>query len=349
MDLTYVPFKSQRRFGVEIEVNRKLTTKALTTAVDTALSKKITSVDRWGYSCNNKNWIVKPDSSCGDTGNKNNDGGGYEIVSAVGRGSKHLLNIDNVTQALLESKAQVNPFCGLHCQVEIKDFNENQAAILLAYWCKIEDIMSQAVPQHRRGSYHCVPHTKRKMWSKINHKTSIRDFWEIMRLRDLGPSGKRNTITLVNYQRTNVTSGQWSRFDRPTVELRYPESSLYSYDVKNWARLFVHFVEHISTAAGPANYSPSNLQDCLAILGLDHHYGDSFGILSPGLHETCCWFLFRLYKYASTQSLKAEVLAYYKKIVSEKIKWPYDFSQVNTLSLPKEDNVRTSKYVKQSI
>lgn len=320
----YIAFKSKRRFGVEIEVNRVVSRSILAEAVNDALmSSGLTPNCRtssWGYCCNNSDWIVKTDSSCGDSGNKK-DGGGYEIASSVGKGYKHLLLIEDVTRSLKKCGAKTNDYCGLHCQVEIKDFTYSQASCLLAYWCKLEKLFSHTVPNRRNNSIHCRPFTSLYIWRDAKSITNAKDFWYTMRLKNLNAEAKRNTITLVNYQRTHSDSFTWNNFNRPTVELRFPESSLNGYDVKNWARLFVHFVESCSERKFPGNLESVDLDEFLFILGLK---GNSScpTILSPGLYETKLWLLTRLLQFSSSKRIK-------KKAYDEIQKMSYEGYQKN--------------------
>jgi len=329
MNVKYAAFQTKRRFGVEIEINRHLNQQRLVNIVNDAVGDKLCEQTGWGYSCNNTRWIVKPDSSCGDLGDREKDGGGYEIASAVGSTSKHINKIEAVVDALKQSKAEVNPFCGLHVQVEIRDFSDQQAATLLAYWCRIERIIGHAVPKHRIQNLHCKFHTlNKKLWPSAELTTNAKDFWHIMKLKSsLGAPAKRNTMTLINYQRTKSHSYEWDLFDRPTVELRLPESSLDSYDVKNWARLFVHFVETCANKEFPKTLQLAKFDEMLEILGLRDSQSQS-SILSPGLFETKCWLLHRFQKYARSQQVSRVVSKCWQQMVSPMISWRFAFPQV---------------------
>ena len=335
MKVKYLQFCSKRTYGVEIEVNRDLTQNALRDVVNVALGDNVATTSGWGYTCNNDYWVVKPDSSCGDLGNKNADAGGYEVVSDVGRGVSHLLDITKVTAELKKAKAKTNNYCGFHCQVEIKDFKTADAATLLAYWCKVESFVGEMLPSRRLTSPHCRAFTdSRTKWTKAKKITTAADFWKLMKLSAFGANAKRNTITLVNYQRSKSTAPQWNYFHRPTVELRYPESSIESFEVKNWTRLFVNFVDRCYGRTFPENLQPASFREALIILGLKDP--DYFTILSPGLFETKCWLLYRLNKYttkAMTQQLLREE---WRSMHAPDLKWKFDFPQVLLPELPKK-------------
>jgi len=340
MRVKYLKFESDRRYGVEIEMNRQLEPVKVASLVNDAIGSHMATTSGWGYSCNNDLWIVKPDSSCGDLGDKHQDGGGYEVASAVGRGRSHLAAITAVTESLKKGKAKVNNHCGFHCQVEIDDFDNARAAILLAYWCKIESFMTHILPPHRLKTSHCRRFTTKDSWSTNRRLTNPTDFWHAMKLKKMGASAKRTTLTLVNFQRSRSTGSEWSWFKRPTVELRYPESSLESYDVKNWTRFFVHFVETCANRPFPDDLKQGGLRDVLIILGLKTE--DNFSVLSPGLFETKCWLLHRLKTYCRSSKLRSEMFAEAGSIFSENLKWKFDFPQVLPPKKPKLGNSRKS-------
>lgn len=331
MNAEYIAFKSQRRFGVEVEVNRFVAQSSLVDIINTVLAGDQRASQRpWCFSCDNKDWEIKTDASCGDTGNRN-DGGGFEIASSVGKGVKHLTRVEKVVDALQKNYVKVNRYCGLHCQVEIKDFSIKQAATLLAYWCKIEPWLPHLAPSFRDGSMHCVPHIKTtgfgtfKKLKNVEHEDRANVFWKHMKLKGLGAKDKRNTITLVNFQRTRSQSGQWISFNRPTVELRYPESSLESFDAKNWSRMFLHFVDSCAEREFPNNLKAATFEELLEILGLKSSKAST--ILSPGLYETLCWLLYRMDKWGKPK-VRGFAKRYYNYISTPYGKWKFKFPQV---------------------
>ena len=351
MNIDYLTFKSNRRFGVEFEVNRQITQQGLVEAVRAAIPKVQCHIEGWHYDCNNAGWVVKTDSSCGDQGNKHLDGGGYEIVSCVGSGIEHLLNIERVAESLSKAGAITNNHCGFHCHVEINDLEAVNAATLLAYWCKIEPLMGNIVPKHRLRSKHCKFFTKHR--TKFPAVVAISDplrFWELMKLRTLGPEAKRTTLTLVNYQRTKFPDGSFGAFNRPTVELRLPEGTVNPFDVKNWVRLFIHFVDTCSFKHFPCGIQAANFKESLEILGLLTPDSD-VSVLSPGLFETKIWLLNRLYTYASTSQLRKEVFDYYTKIAMPDMEWNFPLLKLHNdfLAESKEaEKIKQSKLQKKN-
>jgi len=290
-----------------MEVNSKLPMASLLHAVNStgAFARTVP----WGYSINNQDWEIKPDSTCGDMGKKEIDGGGFEAISPPHSGFSHLNEIEKVAEALARSGAQVNNHCGVHCHVEIKDFDTVCAATLAAYWCKIEKIISNMTPRHRTAhatSKYCRLLTTKHTIEKKKYDPG--SFWQLIKPKNLGPTGKRTAISFVNYLRSKSSSSQWENFvGRCTVELRLPEGSVNSLDVKNWVRMFVHFVESCRSRPFPDDISfVSSLKEALHVLGLQSNADEEFWLLSPGLFDTKVWVLNRILRFSESESLKAE-------------------------------------------
>lgn len=313
--IEYKNFQSKRKFGVEIEVGSKNTHQKLCQMVDATIGHKKCLQMEWGYTCNNNYWCVKPDSSCGDTGKKE-DAYGYEVVSPASHGSKHLKSIEAVSRSLTNNGANVNKYCGLHCQVDIGEYSYSQAINILAYWYKSETYFGGMVPEHRITNAHCKLFSQnmfnRRRWEKC--KSAI-ELWNVSKPRTLEAAGKRSAITLINYFRTyhnegNLYNEQFDGFKRPTVELRLPEGTIDCRNVKNWCRMFVHFVESVKGREFPENMNLiSDIDEFLEALGLRMN---NTCVLSPGLHETRNWVLKRLVKYSKNDKIRE--LAY-KKII----------------------------------
>lgn len=307
MDVLYRTFDSRRRFGVEMEVNRKLTQQQLSQLVKIAHGNHPVDITGWGYTNNNVLWTVKPDSTCGDAGE-----GGFEVVSPALEGVHHLLDVGRVATSLEKGGAVVNNNCGLHVHVEIKDFGDADAATLLAHWFKIEKVVVNMVPRHRTngdGGKYCRLFAKKGSLPK--EEFGIAEFWALYRPKKLDPKGKRTSITLVNYARTKLYDGEWDYFDRPTVELRLPEGTLDAENVMNWARFFICFVEAVKGKPFPASVGAENIEGVMNILGLAAE-GKPL-ILSPGLYATKRWILNRIIEFGRSAKMKDSA----KKLLSD--------------------------------
>lgn len=301
--VVFLSFVSERKFGVEMEVNAKLSQNALADVIYRCGMN--CNVVGWGYTIGNTQWEVKPDSTCGDTGKKVNGVGGYEAISPAARGSDHLLNIEKVAAGLAKAGAVVNKYCGFHCHVEITDFDDYKAAVTAANWLRLERLIAHMVPPHR------VSQTGGKYCRLLSSKHTINahdlydatSFWRLVKPRTLNPEGKRTAISFINYCRSKHPD--WSSFrNRVTVELRLPEGSLNPADAKNWARFFVHFVDTCASRQFPTNLSFVGIEDGLQIMGLADKEKPT--ILSAGLYETRMWVLNRILRFSRSESLKKE-------------------------------------------
>lgn len=316
-------FKSKRKFGVEIEVNQSISPQYLSSIVSKSLKVECYQED-WGYTCNNNYWVVKPDSSCGDNG----IGKGYEIISPASSGIKHLKRIEKAADVLRVKKAKANDYCGFHCQVEIADFSKVDVACLLAWWIKMEPIVACMLPSRRINNIYCRLFCNKK--SKLKILESLlkhpEDFAEAIAPKTLDRLSKRTSITVVNYFRTLSKSYSWKSFNRPTVELRLPESSLNGYDVKNWSRFFIQFVECVYKKELPNDFKPMNLDQFFNFLNIGDEQNT---ILSAGMLETKLWILFRINQHSSKKTVSKDALNTFNLLWSDKCDWRYPFPKVS--------------------
>jgi hypothetical protein len=289
-------------------------------------------VSGWGHTRNNSYWHVKTDSTCGDLGYKK-DTGGFEVASFVASGYKDLCAVGRAVNALRVAGAQVNKNCGLHIHADIRDYSFKMATQLLANWLRIEPIVYEAVPEHRRENIYCVSMRKKIKLGKLDYLSST-ELQSRLGTHTAAEHDRRVSLNFCNY----VQGG-----DIRTVELRLPESTLNHYTVKHWIRLFINFVAISKRAevknnekkrpditkygydyddtellaasmerfkkyapeykevADKLDVSPANLTKTLEILGLQG--SDQFYILSKHLRATKIWFLRRILKYSTNLSL----------------------------------------------
>lgn len=292
LPVAYIKFATKRAFGVEYEVNRKLSLEQLAAVVKKADTKKqCISSNHYQQDYGNDYWHVKFDRSCGEKTNE----GGWEVASYKASGAKDLIKIAKMASALKESGAEVNNNCGFHIHVEIADFNTNQAATLAANWMKIERVMQEILPKHRRNNNYCQLLTSRFRIGTEEHTPTT--FWAMVRPHSYDNTERRVALNLCNFA-LNAPN-------RRTVELRTPEGTLVEKDAKNWIRLFVHFVNDCKKREFPRNLTSVNdLHEAVTVLGL--HHEDPFYILSKGLYETKIWFLRRIIKYSGIRKYVQE-------------------------------------------
>jgi Putative amidoligase enzyme len=298
LPVQYVKFVTKRCFGVEIEVNRKLSVQQLAKIVQEADPKRqVMSTQSYQQDYSNDYWHVKFDRSCGDRSQE----GGWEIASYKASGAKDLLKIEKVMKAVSENGAEVNNNCGFHIHVEIADFNTIQAATLVAYWLKIEKMICEILPKHRRNNMYA-----KLLTDKFHLNTSVGAYnptslWMAIRPPSFDHEHRRVSLNITNYALQS--------HNRRTVELRLPEGTVNPKEIKNWVRLFLHFVDSCKKRDFPESLSTvTDLRECATILGL--HNDNPFFILSKGLYETKTWFLRRASKLAASKKVQNEANQY---------------------------------------
>lgn len=281
MIFSFANFNSRRKFGVELEVNERITPAILAKVVKEADGQREVVVHTvYRRDANNNFWIVKFDRSCSDVERV----GGWEIASYVGRGYKDIKVIRKVTDAIKQCGALVNNNCGLHIHASVEDFTRDQISVLVAYWLKVEEIILGMVPRHRRDSVHCVPLTKKYRFS--TKKTyNLRDFWAVASPRGETDRYRKVSLNLCNYVFDP---------DKKTIEFRLPEGTLEGTEVENWIRFYLNFFDFVKKRNMPENLSSLGVRESFEILGL--HGELPFLVLSKGLNLTKIWALKRLMK-----------------------------------------------------
>lgn len=294
---------SMRRFGVELEVGNAVPQDVVVDYILEA-SERPVEITEWGQSTNNLYWHVKEDATCGvlsghfglPTSVRTY---GTEIASFVGSGIHDLIEIMNVANHLSKSGVKVNDFCGFHIHVDVSDFTDEQVAVLLARWVKIEFLMTNTVPERRVNNKYCKMLSKSHRYKSSASYTAA-EFWRLMkpvnlRLKSFFDRFRRVTLNIVNYVQAcdHLAAGGDELLVKKTVELRLPEGTLNSEDIANWVKLFVNFVDSSLGCDMPPNMrSVMQLHKMLEYLGLQTN-----ATLSPGLTKTREWLLKRMVQY----------------------------------------------------
>jgi hypothetical protein len=290
-------FKSNRRFGIEIEINafdkrnRPLGDKVAGIDSVAHLVTKYTNrevcVRPYEHTKEVNYWSVKPDSSCG-----------MEVVSPALRGWKGLLEACSVVYGL-QSDPQISADhrCSVHVHLETSDLNQNQLGSVLAQWIKSELVFMDAMPPERKVNRYCQALARGGKFS-IENNPSPGELIETL--------GETKYFSLNTFQmmKTKKAGG-----NRPTIEFRIGEAAgaKDAYMVKNWTRLLIHFVDCAASIPYPHPYSKEknndriknglallNPEDVFRILGFGT---DPFEFeLSNGLKQTRNWFIARLMK-----------------------------------------------------
>jgi Putative amidoligase enzyme len=294
-EVRYIKFDSRRAFGLEMEFNKIVSQEALHLAINKADTKhriERSSVYQQDYS--NNYWHIKFDRSCGDKINE----GGWEVASYKAKGYADLENIVKAVGEIQATGAKCNNNCAVHVHVEINDFAQGDAAALVANWMKIEPIVLEMVPAHRRSNIYCVPLTEKFKNIDKRKAYSPPEFWSIVRPVHWDNNSRRMALNMVNYAQ--------SIDGRVTTEIRLPEGSCDPNDIKNWIRFFVHFVDWSKEVGFPKDiHSVKKVDEVLALCGL--HYENPFFILSRSLRNTKMWFLKRLQTYSKDKLLLEQV------------------------------------------
>jgi hypothetical protein len=152
-------FCSERRFGVEIEYNA-IDGSSKSSDIDglpcgiymfadvvkDAINKNV-EVNKWHSTNNNKNWIVKPDSSCG-----------LEICSPPNYSLEGIKEVENVIDGISNKKHfESDSRCSLHVHVEIDDFNYSQILFLIQSWIQYEPVFFLMARKDRLFNNYCKP------------------------------------------------------------------------------------------------------------------------------------------------------------------------------------------------
>jgi hypothetical protein len=292
MNVEFKKFSTKRSFGVELEVNATVTLNQIRDLIKGCSSKEICTTPHWANTVNNNYWHVKFDRTCGILGKSQDHG--WEVASYIASGYKDLLHIAQVADALQVGGVQVNENCGLHIHVGVPDFSTTEMGVLIAHWLRIEPMMCRILPQHRVKNKYCKLLTKIKRYNFSRTKEYLPDdLWKLFQPEDLGyheNQQKKVSLNLVNYARC---SKEYMNDGRKTVELRMPEGTLSGYDIRNWIRLFLLFVENSKTIPMPKTLEPvTTIEEFMQYFSLNG--SSSFFLLSKGLRETKVWLLNRM-------------------------------------------------------
>lgn len=292
MNVAYKKFACNRCFGVELEASNTVTQPFIKKVVEASSHVPTKMSSKWQLSKGNKFWHIKKDSTCGIKG-KGQDKG-WEIASYKGETIEDIIHMGQVAENLRLAGLEVNNNCGLHVHVEVKDYTTKEMGKLIGYWLKIEDMLLDSVPWQRSFSPYCQGLRQNRTKSLTPTPDQLWAHHCPVCLSPFENPERWLTLNLVNY----ATGLLYKNYARTTVEFRFPEGTLVQEDVKNWIRLFVHFVDEVKKLPAPHSILTANLEETLSILGL-HHTNDTFNIFSKGLFETRAWFLNRIMRHGT--------------------------------------------------
>jgi hypothetical protein len=307
----HLSFVSDRRFGVELELNAfdgrnrpkdgnmPAGIDVVANIVGEASPESGAEVRAWEHTNGNKRWVVKPDSSCG-----------MEVVSPPRKSWRGLKDVLCVIDALsADERVRADQRCSVHVHVEVADLTEEQIASIVAWWVKCEPVIIDAMPISRKRNRYCQ---LIGMNNTFQHD---------------GEYSNRNLIERVgDVKYYSFNTWAYCRGARKTIEFRTVEGSgcTDAYLVKQWVRFLIHFVEVAKDFKKPNSYhEPKNDKDrteltpwtglvwldpeeVLTFLGFNNiptsvpgHRKTLEFTLSKGMEQTRNWFLARLAKYMS--------------------------------------------------
>ncbi|RDJ35354.1 MAG: hypothetical protein DWQ19_11100 [Crenarchaeota archaeon] len=327
-------FSYDRRFGVEMEMNafdlRDFKTHPLNNKnhempegilevanhIHTMTGNNV-EVKGWHSTHNNKNWVIKPDSSCG-----------MELCSPVSKGWPGLKNICQVAESLRSLRClSIDDRCSLHLHVDVADCDRKQIANILTYWVKCESVFLDSVPNYRKRNQFC-------QCIGMTDLFDVNTPWNSDQIiRALG-NNKYYTANCYHYFKKSDSG-------RASIEFRIIENygCVDPYLIKNWIRLIVHFVECARKASIPSEYMPHDPwsgfcwldpEDVMRFLGfLDNNP------LSKGMEQTRNWFLARLYNNISSKE-RVELPGLWSE-TARKIAREQLFGMMNVLGLDKNN------------
>ncbi len=285
-----------RRFGVEVEINTldgriyknemPFGADHIAEIVNQNANSRV-QIQKWDHNYNNDCWIIKPDSSCG-----------LEVCTPVFKGWFGLKELVKVVEAFKHSGVKADRRCSLHVHVNIGDLNMMQLASVVAWYIKCEHIFLDSVPSYRKQSRYCQMLGMSDLFEEdyLIHPVSL-----LERISTV----KYFTLNAYHFMKGGGFLPKNSR--KKTIEYRIGENDmcLNGYDVKNWVRFLIHFVEMTKDIGLPKEYVVGDsstgllwmdIEPMFKLLGFDQ-------AISPGLNQVKQWFLYRIQKHGYNSHL----------------------------------------------
>lgn len=285
--------KTNRRFGVEIETNTldRVVTQlddddipvgadVVARCVNRAVGERV-EIMQWDQIHNNRQWVVKPDSSCG-----------IEINTPILKGWFGLKKLLRVADELRKNLIPVDERCSVHVHVNIGDLTLEELVSVLVWYIKCEPVFFDAMPMMRKNNRYCqlvgmgdiqVEDMDYNVGNEILLKLSTSKYFAVNCYHFVKGGG----FSEDNYR-------------KKTLEFRHGENTMCvdSFALKNWIRLLLHFVDVAKDSGVPLAYKSGDCWTGLAwmdvsdVLKFLHFDGE----LSPGLSQVRRWFIDRIRK-----------------------------------------------------
>ena len=307
----HLSFTSNRRFGLELELNsfdgknrpdpgqQPAGIGEIAAVVAKAAPDEGCDVRPWEHTDGNKGWVAKPDSSCG-----------LELCSPPFKGWGGLKKVLDVVNAIQkDERINADSRCSVHLHIEVADLDEEQIASMVSWWVKAEPVIMDAMPMDRK---------RNRYTQMIGMNNTFQ--------HDADYTAKELIAKVGDVKYYSMNSYTYNRGNRHTLEFRTIEAAgcKDAYLVKQWVRFIVHFIEVTSKLPRPRPYKESKSeadrheltpwtglawldpQHVLSLLGFNNVPVAVPNIrpaktytLSKGMTQTRNWFLARLAKYMS--------------------------------------------------
>ena len=240
-DITKILLKWRvmRRFGVELEFNTRndQSRESFKRLIERVPGQRA-EVRNWERTNDNTVWVCKTDSSCG-----------LEINTPVMCGPVELKNLGLVVAEFQRAGSAFDTKCGLHVHVDVSDMTMEQIHVLIKYWAKIEHVVMNAHPEHRRKNGYCRPINEMfSDWRENRYYTGDQIFRAI-----------RQNRGALNVQHLDT---------RRTIEFRMGDMCTDPEDIKNRVRFLVWFVEIAKNTPAPRNLNWFTPKQTMRFLGL---------------------------------------------------------------------------------
>ncbi len=304
-NVTYEKFVPSNAFGVELEVDEKILRPVISELIMTVdPGRHVATTNGWNitgvaHGIPSNCWNVKTDSTCGSSPGKY----GNEVASPKLFTKLDIGIVGNVANVMKNVECQVNNHCGVHIHADLTGWTPTHVGIMLAHWCKIEPIIGQMLPPHRRNNQYAKMMRKKHAIKDESEFTS-EGLYAKMEPKNLGihqNHDKRVAINLIGY----ATGLKIPEHGRKTAELRLPEGTLERDDVENWIRFYLHFIMK-SRDKPMCNLRTASLTEFMKIMGLEKQNG--FCFLDPDLHKLKVWILKRILRYTNDSLLFHETI-----------------------------------------
>jgi hypothetical protein len=258
-----------RKFGIEIELNsfdkrdfkiNPLFKKEKPEGIEYVagllekLNKEVVITD-WQYTCNNKNWVCKPDSSCG-----------IELCSPV---LDDFFEVVEVIEYLSkDEKIMADTRCSFHVHFDISDFlfYENYVdhrkinfakslnlCSVLCWWIKCEAIFFDSIPDTRKLNKYC-------------------QCIGLLDLFDVNQIDCSEIVDKLSNKYLSINTYHLVKNRRPTIEFRIADNAacLDSYFAKNWILFLDNFISKAVLKGLPDSLSWLDPKDFFEFLEINN-------------------------------------------------------------------------------